>query len=191
MCTIRPPSSSTSRTIDDVRIDAKHLIGITSHLDGRGCFIRCKVALTVNGVTHVMQEIVSLRYIRARVLELLSHAVNTNRRILHSSPFDFDINGKGEACRLKYTLVKKSKSIYRSSEYNWLPCMEAVEAEYGVLAEEHWMAHGGTAPTEHFPWFRGNLTLYISYLQAVAKKSPAMRKYSDDHFAKKWFSTPA
>ncbi|KAK1907961.1 hypothetical protein P3342_013280 [Pyrenophora teres f. teres] len=177
-------------TLADVRIDAKHLIRITSHLDGRKCFVRFKVSSTVDGVTKTEENTVSLRHIRARILELLSQAVSTTHRIVNSVVFDFNIDGNGNAGRLKYTIKRDSKSIFGSEEYKQLPSIEAVEAHYGVLSQEHWQ--GNDAPRVNGSSalrFVGKLSTYLGYLQVVAKKSPEMRRFSDDFFARDWFFT--
>ncbi|KAI0620465.1 hypothetical protein TUN199_07531 [Pyrenophora tritici-repentis] len=173
-------------TLADVRIDAKHLIRIASHLDGRKCFVRFKVSSTVDGVTKTEENTVTLRDIRARILELLSHAVSTNRRIANGDVFEFDIDGNGNVGRLKYTIMLDSESILGTEEYVQLPSIEAVEAHHG---REYW--EGKNRPMvdgDSSPHSIGKLSTYFRYLQAVAKRSSnMMMSSSDDYFARKCF----
>jgi len=192
-------------TLADIRIDAKHLIRITSHLEGNKCFVRFKVSSTVDGVTNTEQSTITLRYIRCRILELLSQAISTDRRIFGSPSFDFDIDGNGEADYLGYNLesderiygsnsynrlpsIEMTKRIYGSNGYNRLPSIEAVEAQYGDFFCQ---AYGFGLLETHFLPFTGKLTAYLSYLRAVADPSPVLQRYSDNDFAKYWFFTRA
>ena len=170
----------------DIRIDAKHLIRITSPLDGRKCFVRFKVSSTVDGVTKIEQSTITLRYIRDRILELLSQAISTNRRIADSSSFDFDIDGNGEDGRLEYIVESNAKSVYGSNSYNQLPSIEDVEAQFGIFNRQGYRSRLFVYPP---PCFTGELITYLIYLQAVVDPSPGKQQFSDDYFAKKCFFT--
>jgi hypothetical protein len=180
-------------TLADVRIDAKHLIRITSHLHGEKCYFRFNLRCLIDGRVHTEQCVVSLRYIRARVLELTSQVLHTRPKLVqygyYCNKFEIDISGRDETSHFKYTVAKEGFSaVLQGSDFDRLPSIEVAEQQYGMVAKEEAYAPYVLSPDDgDFRYFQGEIEAYLRYLQEVVKKAPGMKKYSDDWYARKRF----
>jgi hypothetical protein len=84
---------------------------------------------------------VSLRYIRARVLELTSQVIHTRwklyRYVKYCNSFAFSINGHGETSHFKYKVNRKGfAALLAGSDFSSLSSIEDVEQEYSIVVEE-------------------------------------------------------
>ena len=173
----------------DVRIDAKHLVRITSPLHGEKCYFLFNLRCIRNDRVQTEQCVVSLRYIRARVPEIMSQVLHTRLKLVqygdYCSKFEMGINGRGEASHFKYTEAREGyHTVLRASDFSRLPSIEAVEQQYGTVAKEEAYASPDSGDFRYFP---GDVEAYLRYLQEVVKKAPGIKRYSDDWYARKWF----